>query len=199
MAGANEINRPVIRSEEEYRKLAYMFPEYLFLNSDFSICMAGRNIEELLDYDYGVLRDKNINILSDVDDLKSSLMIQISENFFEWRSYDLKARNELNVQVEICGFRMRCTQNTISPIAMRVRRSRNHLEQALNPEIDKLTYWIAHNIMGPLATVQGLINLAKIKKNDLEITTYLNYMEEHAQRLDDKIKLMMRLASKIGK
>lgn len=199
MAERNEVNRPVVRSEEEYRKLSYMFPEYLFLNSDLSICMAGRNIEELLNYDYGTLRDKNINILSDVDDLKSSLMIQISENFFEWRSYVLKASNGLNVPVEICGFRMRYTQHAISPIAMRVRRSRNHLEQPVNPEIDKLTYWIAHNIRGPLATVQGLINLAKIQKDDSEIGVYLNYMEEHAHLLDEKIKLMMRLASKIRK
>jgi nitrogen-specific signal transduction histidine kinase len=199
MAGRNEVNRPVIRSEEEYRKLSYMFPEYLFLNSDFSICMAGRNVEELLNYDYGVLRNKNVNVLSDDDDLRSSLMIQIAENFFEWRSYGLKASNELNVQVEICGFRMRYAQHAISPIAMRVRRSRNHLEQTVNPEIDKLTYWVAHNIRGPLATVQGLINLAKIQKNDAEIGVYLNHMEEHAQLLDEKIKLMMRLASKIRK
>jgi nitrogen-specific signal transduction histidine kinase len=199
MTGRNEVNRPVIRSEEEYRKLSYMFPEYLFLNNDLSICMAGRNIEELLNYDYGVLRGKNVNVLSDEDDLKSSLMIQIAENFFEWRSYGLKASDALTVPVEICGFRMRYTQHAISPIAMRVRRSRNHLEQPVDPEIDKLTYWIAHNIRGPLATVQGLINLAKIQKDDSEIGVYLNYMEEHAQLLDEKIKLMMRLASKIRK
>ena len=199
MAGEHQVNRPVIRTEEEYRKLAYMFPEYLFLNSDFSICLAGRSVEELLNFDYGALRDKSINFLSDADDLKSSLMIQISENFFEWRSYVLRASNALNVQVEICGFRMRYTQNTISPIAIRLRRSRNHLEQALSPEIDRLTYWIAHNIRGPLATVQGLINLAKIQDNGSEVDKYLGYMEEQAHRLDKKIKLMMRLASKIAK
>jgi nitrogen-specific signal transduction histidine kinase len=198
MAVGNEVNRPVIRSEEEYRKLAYMFPEYLFLNKDFSVCMAGRNIEELLNYNYGSLQGKNVNVLSDVDDLKSSLMIQMSENFFEWRSYCLKTSNGLSVPVEICGFRMRCLKQTFSPIAMRIRRSRNHLEESLNPEIDKLTYWIAHNIRGPLATVQGLINLAKIQKNTTELSTYLTFMEEHAQLMDEKIKLMMRLASKMG-
>ena len=199
MKGWSEVNCPVVGSEEEYRKLAYMFPEYIFLSRDFTICMAGRSIEELLNYNYGALRDININALSDEDDLRSSLLIQISENFFEWRSYVLKSSNGLNVQVEICGFRMKCIQNTASPIAIRIRRSRNHLEQTLNPEVDKLAYWIAHNIRGPLATVQGLINLAKIKKNDSEVETYLTFMEDHAQRLDDKIKLMMRLVGKIKK
>jgi nitrogen-specific signal transduction histidine kinase len=196
MAGGNESNHLVIRTEEEYRKLAYMFPEYLFLNSDYSICLAGRTIEELLNYGYGFLRNKSINILSDVDDLKSSLMIQIAENFFEWRSYGLKASNLVSVPVELCGFRMKQTRTMISPIAIRVRRSRSYLEQTSTPEMDKLAYWIAHNLRGPLATIEGLINLTKIQKIDPEVDTYLTYMSEHAQLLNERIKLIMRIADK---
>jgi nitrogen-specific signal transduction histidine kinase len=196
MAGGNESNHLVIRTEEEYRKLAYMFPEYLFLNSDYSICLAGRTIEELLNYGYGFLRNKSINILSDVDDLKSSLMIQIAENFFEWRSYGLKASNLVSVPVELSGFRMKQTRTMISPIAIRVRRSRSYLEQTSTPEMDKLAYWIAHNLRGPLATIEGLINLTKIQKIDPEVDTYLTYMSEHAQLLNERIKLIMRIADK---
>jgi nitrogen-specific signal transduction histidine kinase len=188
-----------IESEEEYRKLAYMFPEYFFLNSDFSICMAGRNVEELLNYNYGFLRGKSINILSDEDDLKSSLMIQISENFFEWRSYTFKGNASVTMPVEICGFRMGNSKKRISPIAIRVRSSRNHLESTASPEVDKLAYWIAHNLRGPLATLEGLINLAKIQKNDAEVITYLNHMAEHAQRMDDKIQLMIRMTGRLEK
>jgi nitrogen-specific signal transduction histidine kinase len=188
-----------IETEEEYRKLAYMFPEYFFLNNDFSICMAGRNMEELLNFGYGFLRGKSINVLSDDDDLKSSLMIQISENFFEWRSYSLKGNASLKVPVEICGFRMDYSRTRISPIAIRVRRSRNHLENTTSPEVDKLTYWIAHNLRGPLATLEGLINLAKIQKNDAEVVTYLNHMAEYAQRMDDKIQLMIRMTGQLEK
>ena len=182
---------------EEYRKLAYMFPEYLFLDSDFSICLAGRGIEELLNYNYGCLRNKSINFLSD-EDLKSSMMIQMSENFFEWRSYSLKAGNMIDVQVEICGFRMTNVEHTISPIVIHVRRSRNHLEKTLNPEVDKLTYWIAHNLRGPLATLEGLINLAKMQNNTAEMKTYLNFMSQYSESLDEKIRLMTRLAGHIA-
>ena len=189
----------VIKTEEEYRKLSYMFPEYLFLDSDYCIRLAGRNIEELLNYSYGSLRDKSINFLSDKDDLKSSFMIQISANFFEWRSYSLKSQNAEGVQVEICGFRTSFTMNAISPIAMRVRVSRNHLESAAIPALDKLTYWMAHKLRGPLATIQGLISLARNRKDDSEIETYLNYMSTHAQLLDDKIHLMIRIANRIIK
>ena len=188
-----------MKTENEERKLAYMFPEYLFLNADFTICLAGRNVEELLNYDYGFLMNKNINILSEENDLKFSLMIQFAQNFFEWRSYSLKSKNMSDVPVEICGFRMPVTQKAISPIAMRVRRSRNHLEKTSSTEVDKLTYWIAHNLRGPLASIEGLINLAKTQEHGPEITTYLQYMSQQAEKLDGKIETMVRMAGKFRK
>jgi nitrogen-specific signal transduction histidine kinase len=188
-----------IKTEEEYRKLSYMFPEYIFLDNDYSIKLAGRNIEELLNYRYGTLQDKSINMISYKDDLKSSFMIQIAGNFFEWRTYLLKNKNEESVQVEICGFRMSQAESNISPIAMRVRISRNYLEPASIPALDKLTYWMAHNLRGPLATLMGLINLARTREDNSEIETYLNYMSTHAQRLDEKIQQMVRIANRIIK
>jgi nitrogen-specific signal transduction histidine kinase len=188
-----------IRTEEEYMKLSYMFPDYIFLDGNYRIQLAGRNIEELLNYPYGFLRDKSINFLSDKEDLKSSFMIQISAGFFEWRIYSLNGKNTEFVQVEICGFRTRFAVDTIPPITMRVRISRNHLESSAIPALDKLTYWMAHKLRGPLATLQGLINLARNRKDNSEIETYLNYMSTHAQLLDDKIHLMIRIATRIIK
>jgi len=82
---------------------------------------------------------------------------------------------------------------------MRIRVSRNHLESAAIPALDKLTYWMAHKLRGPLATLQGLISLARSRKDNSEIETYLNYMSTHAQLLDDKIHLMIRIANRIIK
>jgi nitrogen-specific signal transduction histidine kinase len=186
----------MIKDEEEYRKLSYMFPEYLFLDRDFSICLAGRGIEELLNYNYGFLRNKSINFLSDEGDLKSSIMIQMAENFFEWRSYLLKAGNMVSVEAEICGFKATKLEYAISPIVIHIRRSREHLEKNSTPAVDDLTYWIAHNLRAPLATLEGLINLAKIQNNTAEMEMYLAYMSQNAESLDDKIRMMVRLTSR---
>jgi nitrogen-specific signal transduction histidine kinase len=186
-------------SEDEYRKLAYMFPDYLFLNKDYVICLAGRGVEEMLNYSHGSLRNHGISFLSDADDLRSSIMIQITENFFEWRSYTVKSCQGNSVQVELCGLKIGTPALSISPIVIRMRWSRNHLESTTHPEVDKLTYWIAHNLRGPLATLKGLISLAKNPCDAVELSSYLNYMAREAQRLDEKIRLMVRLAGKIGK
>jgi nitrogen-specific signal transduction histidine kinase len=186
-------------SEDEYRKLAYVFPEYLFLDADYVIRLAGRDVEEMLNYSHGALRNQSISFLSATDDLKSSVMIQIAENFFEWRSYTAKSNKGDGVQVEMCGLKIETPTISIAPIVIRMRWSRNHLESTTHPEVDKLTYWIAHNLRGPLATIKGLINLAKDPCDAVELSTYLNYMTREAQRLDDKIRLMVRLAGKIAK
>lgn len=101
--------------------------------------------------------------------------------------------------MEVCGFRMSEVPGRVSPIAIRMRHSRNHLESIASPEVDKLAYWIAHNLRGLLATLEGLINLAKIQKNDEEVVTYLNHMADHAQLMDDKIRLMVRMTGRLRK
>jgi nitrogen-specific signal transduction histidine kinase len=195
--GDTKKNNLAFPSEGEYRKLAYMFPDYLFLDKDYVIRLAGRGVEEMLDYNHGSLRDQGISFLSDADDLKSSIMIQISENFFEWRSYTVRSKRGDSVQVELCGLKIGTPAISISPIVIRMRWSRNHLESTTHPEVDKLTYWIAHNLRGPVATIKGLINLAKDPCDAIELSSYLNYMARETQRLDEKIRLMVRLAGKI--
>jgi light-regulated signal transduction histidine kinase (bacteriophytochrome) len=121
----------------------------------------------------------------------------MAENFFEWRSYSLKGGNMIHVEVEICGFRATKLEYAISPIVIHIRRSREHLEKNSSPAIDDLTYWIAHNLRAPLATLEGLINLAKIQNNTAEMKMYLTYMSQNAESLDDKIRMMVRLASRV--
>src|SRR5205085_10500240 len=117
-----------------------------------------------------------------------------AEVLFKWRSHCLTTRCMNDVHVEICGFRICKEPYAIAPIAVKVRRSINSLDAAANPEVDRLTYWIAHNLRGPLATLEGLINLAKTQKSSNELSTYLNYMTLQAERLEEKIQMMVRLA-----
>jgi hypothetical protein len=114
----------------------------------------------------------------------------------EWRSYLLKAGNMINVEAEICGFRTTNLEYAISPIVVHIRRSREHLEKNSSPAVDDLTYWLAHNLRAPLATLEGLINLAKIQNNTAEMKMYLTYMSQNAESLDHKIRMMVRLASR---
>jgi hypothetical protein len=183
-----------IKTDEEYRKLAYMFPDYIFLDNTYHIHLAGTTIEEQLHYCYGSLRNKDINFLSDEIDLRSALTVQVESDTVEWGTYPFKGKG-LSILIEVSCFKM--VEEAGSMISMRVRNPRNVLQEPCSAEADKLTYWIAHNLRGPLATIQGLIHLAGIESSNEEIRAYLTYMERHAKRLEEKITLMMRLAGKV--
>jgi hypothetical protein len=183
----------LIKTNEEYRKLAYMFPDYIFLDGNYHIHLAGTTIEEQLHYCYGSLRNKEINFLSDEIDLKSALAVQVESDAVEWRCYQFKGKG-LSIPVEVSCFKM--AEDVGSLVSMKVRHPRNVLQDTCSAEADTLTYWIAHNLRGPLATIQGLIHLAGIESTSEEIKAYLTYMARHAKQLEEKIKLMMRLAKK---
>ncbi|HYC87438.1 MAG TPA: hypothetical protein VEB86_19530, partial [Chryseosolibacter sp.] len=141
-----------------------MFPEYLFLDRNYKICVAGKTVEGLLQYGSGFLQNKCINFLSRKKEVKSSLMIQIAKNFFEWKAYTLKAKDGRAVEVEICGFKP--DRGTNSAIAMHVRCSRSNFPATSSLESEKIARWISGNLRNPLAKIQNLINLALINKNE---------------------------------
>jgi nitrogen-specific signal transduction histidine kinase len=182
-----------IKTDDEYRKLAFMFPDYIFLDNNYHIHLAGTTIEEQLHYCYGSLRNKDINFLSDDVDLKSALTAQVESDTVEWRSYYFKGKG-LRILVEVSCFKM--AEEAGNMVSLKMRSPRNVLQDPRSAEADKLTYWIAHNLRGPLATIQGLIHLAQIENTREEIKSYLTYMAHHSKRLEEKIKLMMRLAKK---
>lgn len=183
-------------NDEEYRKWSSRFPEYLFLNRDYKICMAGKAVEELLQYHNGSLLNKDINVISEKNELKESLMVQSTKNFFEWREYTLKAKDGRAVEVELCGFK---TDRPTEVITVRIRCSRNNFPAASSVASEKIARWISHNLRSPLATIQVLINLALINKNEEDLKAYIKSMAIQSQQLDTKLKRMIRFANKVFK
>jgi nitrogen-specific signal transduction histidine kinase len=182
-------------NDEAYRKWSSMFPEYLFLDRDYKIFMVGKTVEELLQYQNGSLQNKDVNVISEKNELKASLIVQSAKNFFEWKEYSLKARDGRAVKVEICGFKTdRGPEDTI---AIRLRCSRNNFPVTSGVAAKKIARWISHNLRTPLVAIQVLIDLALISKNEEDLKAYIKSMAVRAQKLDTKLKRMIRFANKI--
>ena len=57
--------------------------------------------------------------------------------------------------------------------------------KATNEELDSFVYRASHDLKGPLASLLGLVNIAKAELGENEIATrYLDLMERRGQRLD---------------
>jgi signal transduction histidine kinase len=62
---------------------------------------------------------------------------------------------------------------------------------AINEELDSFVYRAAHDIRGPLATLLGLCNLAKMEVTDEGALTYFSMLTNTAQRLDNILSRLM--------
>ena len=66
----------------------------------------------------------------------------------------------------------------------RIKRTTEQLKHK-NEELNTFIYRVSHDIKGPLASIMGLLNLAKDDSDDLEsVKSYVNLIETSAFRLD---------------
>jgi len=58
----------------------------------------------------------------------------------------------------------------------------------INSELDRFVYSASHDLKAPLASVLGLINIARLSQNQEEISQYLRLMETSVRKLDNFIR-----------
>jgi signal transduction histidine kinase/ligand-binding sensor domain-containing protein len=62
--------------------------------------------------------------------------------------------------------------------------SRNRELQKVNSELDKFVYSASHDLRAPLASVLGLVNIARLDKADANRENYLSLIEKSIKKLD---------------
>lgn len=67
-------------------------------------------------------------------------------------------------------------------------QEQNEELKKINSELDRFVYSASHDLKAPLASVLGLINIAKMEKNAEMLFHYLDMMEQSVHKLDNFIK-----------
>ncbi|MGB3587386.1 MAG: PAS domain-containing sensor histidine kinase [Tunicatimonas sp.] len=83
---------------------------------------------------------------------------------------------------------------------MLVAKDNRHLTQATdalkqkNEQLARLFYRMSHDLQGPLASIQGLLELTKMEVSDTqEITTYLTHIQSSTDKLKYTLQGLMQL------
>ena len=110
-------------------------------------------------------------------------------------SGNIVQRDESGKPIEMIGCHI---DNTELKKAEGIQKYANELERK-NTEVEQFAYVASHDLQEPLNTIQGFINLLRLKElKDEETVQYLNYISQGATRMSSLIKGLLEY-SRIGK
>jgi light-regulated signal transduction histidine kinase (bacteriophytochrome) len=61
-------------------------------------------------------------------------------------------------------------------------------------ELEDFIYRISHDLRGPLATIRGLVNLIRVRRDDVELESLIGMMVERTEKLDQRLSQLLYLS-----
>jgi nitrogen-specific signal transduction histidine kinase len=183
----------------EVERLSSILSDSIILNLDFELVAMGSEVEELTHFSNADLLDKSIRVICENEDLVSALKERLKSGYFRDMQATLVTKYGESISVLISGFYLGLISDINGHIVLRVRAvnvADTHKQTwvAKARELDSFIYRTAHDLRGPLATIKGLVNLLKIRKDDIEVDALTSMIDVHAHKLDDKLFKLLYMA-----
>lgn len=194
-----DITQQVIKTDDIRQRISAFFPDSVILDNQFRFIAVSQNILDSLDYKLSDLYQQSINILSQNVDLKSLVEQRLKAGYFEQEKFKIRARNSRMVGFSVSGFYFGLIADVNGLIVLKCKNNDeiNLIHEKLElktAELDAFVYMSSHALRGPLATIKGLANLARITKDPKEIDFLIQQIDFFADKLDDKLHRLIMFA-----
>jgi signal transduction histidine kinase len=179
--------------------LPTIFIDSIVVDQHFNIIIIIQNILDYLGYTNEESIFRNINYFACDEDLASTLHTELSSGFFSGVNAMLFNKSKQRIEVCISGF----YSGLLSPISEYIILKFDNLSeyksakvklQQKSAELDDFIYHAAHDLRGPLATMKGLINLIKLRNDEIELDSLVAMLDAHAQKMDERLFQLVYLA-----
>jgi light-regulated signal transduction histidine kinase (bacteriophytochrome) len=176
-----------------------IFVDSILVDNEFNIVIVSQNILDFLEFSATELAKKNLNYVTAQIDLISELKEEISRGYIDERVTTLSSKTNQPFKVVVSGFSLGLISEIRGYVILKVKRLDEVTEieeklQKKSAELDKFIYRTAHDLRGPLATMKGLINLIKIREDNLELDRFILLLDAHANRLDERLFQLVYVA-----
>ena len=194
-----DITQSLISTLDINNRIGCIFPDSAVLDLQFNIISISKNILEATGYISNEVKSKSVSIFSTAHNFKILLEERLAAGYFEDQPFELRCNNGETITYSISGFYMGLIADINGLIVLKfknqdeIRQINNELV-AKTKELDDFIYSSSHSLRGPLATLKGLINIARISKEKEEIDLLLKQMDVFADRLDEKLHQLMYVA-----
>lgn len=173
-------------------QLSLIFEDAIILNYKFEITAISPVLANEFKCKPNELLGKSLNCLSNSNFVAeiSSLLIN---GHFSGKSFVLKDSQAKDVNVIISGFYLGFISDLNETIAIFVKNvgANRELSDKLKLKeaaMDDLLYRAAHDLRGPIATILGVVNIAKLRTDDLEVDKLFEFIGSNARILDQRLK-----------
>ena len=198
----NDITSILISEEEIKENISRILPDTLVLDCRFNILNISNNLCEALGYSLKDLLNKPMFILFDEGSTEHSLNRineKLKNGFFEEFKGKLVSKMGEKMTFGISGFYLGLISDISDLIILKARNINevSYLRKRLkdkSSEMDQFIYQSSHRLRGPLATIKGLINVAQMDNNGMDIKMLLCQMQVFANLLDDRLFQLMYFA-----
>jgi hypothetical protein len=194
-----DITGRLISSDYVINNIYSLFPESVFLNSDLTILGLSVNISHELGYGVEELKGRSVSCLEASGQLSDILIERLRSGVFNNEVVSILRKSGGSIKYSISGFYLGILTECSGVIVLRFvnREQVDAIEQKLKQtrsQIDNFIYRTAHDLRGPLATMLGLMNLLKMRKDDSEVDRFIHMMETHGTTLADRLNQVVYLA-----
>lgn len=174
--------------------LIKIIPSIIVLDQDLMIKSVSMDVAKLLYYQpeemlgceiLEILQPSDYSFLNSINELKRM-------GYFETKKISLLNRYSKEVSVEISGFYLGLLSDTSNSIILNVRdidklKTFQNLFNDKVSEFNELVYRTYHDLRGPVATVQGLLNIAKYNENDSDHDKTFKLIKESTDILNSRL------------
>ncbi|HEY0653587.1 MAG TPA: hypothetical protein VGD65_10695 [Chryseosolibacter sp.] len=195
----DDITTQVIKTDDIRQRVSAFFPDSVILDNRFRFIAVSQNILDTLEYKLSDLYEQSINVLSQNLDLKALLEQRLRAGYFEQEKFKIRAKNSRMVGFSVSGFYFGLIADVNGLIVLKCKNNDeiNLIHEKLElktAELDSFVYKSSHALRGPLATIKGLANLARITKDPAEIEFLIQQIDFFADKLDDKLHQLIVFA-----
>jgi len=186
----NDITTSIISEADIRRQIGTLFPDSVILDNRLNFISISQNILETIGYTSDELQGMPVSQLSAT--IQELIKEKLKPGYFAEERFEVRSNIGDTIPFGVSGFYLGLIAEVNGLIVLKFRnldelsKMQSRLD-AKTLELDLFVYHSAHALRGPLATLKGLINLARINKDPEEMNFLLRQMDLFAGKLDDKL------------
>ena len=182
-----------------FDNLNSLFSDSVILDLNLRIIGISAKIQKCLNYEKDEMLGQSLSLLGEGGSLENKIREKLVNGFFSDEEAVLATKFGKSLRFSASGFYLGLFSEFTDIIVVRFSSQQEVYElgyqlRLAKEQLDNFIYRAAHDIRGPLATMQGLINLLKIRPDDREVDGFVELLHTHARKLDERLSQLVHLA-----